>query len=264
MKSTRATIAAIVAALLLGGRVAGAQERTSTAKLALINTLIGGSVAAVTAAIKQRPVGIAALNGSIGGLTVFAGKCMISRGGTAREWIGQETSAIGSSIIANAVSGRRPLERVAFVVGPVRFYRDTKRARTSVKLDLLQVGAATYLATSAGNSLDWELSLKHGTLVVHDPDAPNDMEIGGVVKTWHEDDFISQHEMIHVAQEQFMTTALEEPLEGWLLSKVPGGKTVHRYFELGILAPVWAWANAVTPRFDRPWEREAQALSHSC
>jgi hypothetical protein len=243
---------------------AGAQDRPSHAKIAVINTLIGASTAALTAAIHQRPIRPALLKGSIGGLTVYGGKCLIARQRTASYWLGQQTVAIGSSMIANGATGRGIFERIALPLGPVRIYRDNKRNKFSVKLDLMETGIASYYILSSSAHIDWGLSAKHDALILFSSSGDQRMEVAGLIKLRDDPSFRLIHEEIHVAQDQFVTTALEDPLESWLLPMTPLGKAVNRHFEVGILAPMWAAVNSQIVREDRPWEKEADAFMEKC
>ena len=232
--------------------------------LLIINGLIGGATAAITASIHHRPIRKAAVVGAIGGATVFVGKCFIGNSRPSTDWLGQQTVAVGSSIVGNASSGRSVLERIVLPLGPIRLYHDVKRRRTWVKLDVLETGVATYYATKPNTSVDWDLTWKHGALILFDKTAPTNFEVAGVIKTWSRSLSILDHEQIHVAQEQFVTTAWEDPLQEWVLPRVPGGGWVNRYFQVGILAPVWALANSVITKYDRPWEKEARAVQARC
>lgn len=250
--------------LLVRPSPAQAQSGTSRIGLLVINAAIGGATAAITASVHHRPIRKAAAIGVIGGATVFAGKCFIGNSRPATDWLGHQTVSVGSSLVSNAAMGRSTFERIVLPFGPVRLYYDTKRGRARIKLDLLETGVASYYATTPNTSVDWHLSLKHGTLILFDKTAPTNFEVAGVIKTWSRSASLLDHEQVHVAQEQFVTTAWEEPLEGRLLPMLPGGRWVHKYFEIGILAPVWALANASLSRSSRPWEKEATAVEHRC
>ena len=257
---------ALLLALLLTAHQSHAQAQNELSRpgLLIINGLIGGATAAITASIQHRPIRKAAIVGAIGGATVFVGKCFIGNSRPVTDWLGHQTVAFGSSVVANASSGRSAVERIVFPLGPIRFYHDTKRRRISVKLDVLQTGVATYYAAQSNTSVDWDLTWKHGALILFNETATTNFEVGGVIRTWSRSPSILDHEQIHVAQEQFVTTAWEDPLEERVLPTLPGGKWVTRHFQVGILAPVWALANAAITRYDRPWEKEARAVEARC
>lgn len=243
---------------------ASAQDHPNHTKIAIINGLIGGSTAAVTAAIQHRSIKSALIKGSVGGLTVYAGKCLIARKRTATYWLGQQTVAIGSSMVANGATGRGILERVALPLGPVRIYRDSRQHKFDVKLDLMETGAAAWYMMTSPAHVDWSLSAKHDALILFGSSGEQRIEAAGVIKIRDDGSFRLVHEEIHVAQDQFVTTALEDPLEGWLAPMIPGGKDAHRHFEFGILAPVWAAVNSQIVRENRPWEKEADAFMEKC
>jgi hypothetical protein len=248
--------------LLIAPTVLAAQG-ASRPKLFAINVLIGGSTAAVTAAIHHRPVTRAFLAGSAGGALVFTGKCLVAKDKPPAEWFGNQVTMFGSSVTSNAIVGRRPLDRIVLGLGPILFYHDKQSPHNGVKLDLLQVGVTAYYVMNAGASIDWNASATHGSLILYDAGSPT-YEVAGIIKTGDRHGFQLNHEQIHVAQEQFVTIALEEPLQSWLLQPAPGGKVINRYFNIGLLAPVWAAANALTSRESRPWEKEAKAFAARC
>src|SRR5688572_8854727 len=245
---------------------ASAQDISGSTRVKLIaaNTLIGGATAGITAAINHRPVWRAFLYGSAGGAVVFGGKCLVAQQRSYTDWIGRETVAIGSSVVANAAAGRPPLSRMALPLGPFRFYRDNAAKRIRLKLDLAQVIGAAYLASERTSSMDWKESLEHGGVIIFTRGG-SAMEVAGAVRIWsRESRRMLAHEQTHAVQNEFLSIALEEPLESWLLPHLPGGRSVNRYFDVGILTPVWGWINSLIPAHQRPWEKEANAFDTSC
>src|SRR5688500_16936629 len=86
---------------------AGSQEDVSgstRATLFAANALIGAATAGLRAAITRRPVWRAFLYGSAGGAVVFGGKCLVAQQRSYTDWIGRETVAIGSSVVASAAA----------------------------------------------------------------------------------------------------------------------------------------------------------------
>jgi hypothetical protein len=249
---------------------ASAQDHPNHTKIAIINGLIGGSTAAVTAAVHHRSITSAFIKGSLGGLTVYAGKCLIARKRTATYWLGQHTVAIGSSMVANGATGRGVFESVVLPLGPLRIYRDNKQHKFNVKLDLMDTGVAAWYMVTSPAHVDWGLSAKHDALILLGSSGDQRTEAAGLIELRDNGAFRFNksfrlvHEEIHVAQEQFVTTALEEPLEGWFAPLVENGNVLHRHFEFGILAPVWAAVNSQTVRENRPWEKEADAFLEKC
>ena len=237
---------------------------STRAKLIVVNTLIGGATAGITAAINHRPIWRAFVYGSAGGAVVFGGKCLVAQQHSLTDWIGRETVAIGSSVVANAAAGRPALSRVALPLGPVRFYRDNASKRIRLKLDVAQVIGAAYLASERTSSMDWKESLEHGGLIIFTRGG-SAMEVAGAVRIWdRESGRMLAHEQTHAVQNEFLSIALEEPLESWLLPHLPGGRSVNRYFDVGVLTPVWGWINSLIPAHERPWEKEANAFDGSC
>ena len=263
----RTSIAILYILVLADPAAASAQEagKISRTKLIAINVLIGGAVGGAGEAISGRPFWRGFLNGSAGGATVFAGKCLLAAESPAANWLGRATVATGSSMVANASAGRPVLSRLVMPIGPFRFYRDNRSRKTTLKLDIQQLAVATYMEMQPATSLDFALSRKTGGMVFFDRGTESAVEVSGVIRVWSKDiGSTFAHELTHVAQGEFVAIAMEEPLERWLLAKIPGGRAVNRYVDLGILSPVWAGLNELIAAPDRPWEKEASSFGHRC
>ena len=268
MTSTRVCFSAILALLVFAApsaAVAQEQGKISRTKLIAVNVLIGGAAGGAGELINGRSFWRGFLNGSAGGAAVFAGKCLIAQETPATNWLGRGSVAVGSSMVANAAAGRPALSRLVIPVGPVRFYRDNRTKKTTAKLDMQQIAVATYMEMQPTTSFDFALSRKAGGLVFYDRGTESAVEVSGVIRVWSKDiGSTFAHELTHVAQGEFVAIAMEEPLERWLLGKVPGGKAVNRYMDLGILSPVWAGLNELIETRERPWEKEAASFAGRC
>jgi hypothetical protein len=253
--------------LLTAPATTAAQEhlKISRGKLIAANVLIGGAVGGLGEVINGRSFWRGFLNGSAGGAVVFTGKCLIAQETPATNWLGRASVAVGSSMVANAAAGRQALSRLVIPVGPVRFYRDNRTKKTTAKLDMQQIAVATYMEMQPTTSFDFALSRKAGGVVFYDRGTESAVEVSGVIRVWSKDiGSTFAHELTHVAQGEFVAIAMEEPLERWLLGKVPGGKAVNRYVDLGILSPVWAGLNEIIKTRERPWEKEAASFAARC
>ncbi|MGK2963533.1 MAG: hypothetical protein ACSLFK_15540 [Gemmatimonadaceae bacterium] len=205
------------------------------------------------------------MRGSAGGGGVFLGKCLIAQQRPLADWVGRGVAAVGSSIVSNAAAGRGSFEVVALPVGPFRVYRDNKARRTRVKLDLPTALASGYFSLRPNTSFRIETSLRHGILAFEDSVNWTARQAAGTVllKPDPADERVA-HELTHIAQYDFVATAWQAPLERTLLGFVPGGSTIHRYVDLGVLLPLWAALNAIVPVQDRPWEKEASSFAAGC
>ena len=72
---------------------------------------------------------------------------------------------------------------------------------------------------------------------------------------------VTAHELIHATQYDFLGIALSEPLEAKIFNRSRFGRKFKQLVDPGILTPFWSAMNAVLPRNDRPWEREAHSLA---
>ena len=258
------TVAVLV---FIGHSAAAAQDMNSISrgKLIAVNVLLGGAAGGVGEVINGRSFWRGFLNGSAGGAIVFSGKCLIAQQTPATNWLGRATVAVGSSVVANASAGRLAFSRVILPLGPLRVYRDNRGRKTTFKLDFQQLAVATYMETRPGTSFNLALSRKTGGIVFYDEFAVSAVEVSGVIRVYSKDvGSTFAHELTHVAQGEFVAIVLEEPLERWLLAKLPGGRAVNRYVDLGILSPVWAGLNELIPASDRPWEKEAASFALGC
>jgi hypothetical protein len=247
--------------------VANAQEglRISRERLFAANVLIGGTAGGLGSVVRGESFWRGFLNGSAGGAAMFAGKCLIAQQKPVTNWLGRASVAIGSSMAANAGAGKPLVSAVVVPLGPLRIYRDSKTRKTRIKLDLQQIAVGAYMERQARTSFDAALSAKTSALVFVDEIAPSAMEVAGVMKVWSRDNKETfAHELTHVSQGDFVATTMEDPVEDWLLVRVPGGRFVNRYFHIGIFTPLWAGLNELIETRERPWEKEAASVAVRC
>ena len=244
-----------------------------------INALVGG----ITAAVPQlRRGGRGDLvgrfaRGALGGSVGYAGKRLTVERWNGAGFLGRETSAVGASMVSNAAQGRPLLSEVVLPLGPVRLYvRRTEALAVNARLDLAATAALAYTATRSDTRLDLGKSLSAGAPVFFtdsgEPVAPEGHHAFGVVRVegtrseWDEQferaATLFAHERVHTLQHDLALQAWGAPAQRWLLARVPGGKTLDRYVDVGLHAILWAGLNAAVPYDDRPWEREAYFLSN--
>ncbi len=66
--------------------------------------------------------------------------------------------------------------------------------------------------------------------------------------------------MIHAIQYDFSFLVWSSPAEEALMKRIPGGKSVNRYLDLGLNVPLWLALNGAIRYDRRPWEREAVTI----
>lgn len=69
----------------------------------------------------------------------------------------------------------------------------------------------------------------------------------------------ARHEFVHVQQYWFLEEALGRPIEGYLRTRIPGGRRIPRWLELGIVPPAIGWMEWAIFGRDGPVYRLVQA-----
>lgn len=181
-------------------------------------------------------------------------------------------------MIANTARGNPLLSEVALPLGPVRVYvRRSDGLDVGAKLDLASAAAIAYTASRPRTRLDPAKSLSAGAPVFFTESrraafAPEGHHAFGAVRVettsseWNQQferaATVFAHERVHTLQHDFALQAWGVPAQRWLLARVPHGKVLDRYVDLGFHALLWAGLNAAIPYEHRPWEREAYFLSN--
>lgn len=245
-----------------------------------INALIGGLTAAIPQLHRGGPGEFLDrfARGALGGSVGYVGKRLAVERWSGAGFLGRETNAVGASMIANAAEGHPLLSQVILPVGPVRLYvRPNGGLAVNAKLDLAAAVATAYAATRPETRLDLPKSLSAGAPVFFTESrlpsfAPEGHHAFGAVRVettereWNQQferaATIFAHERVHVLQHDLALQAWGMPAQQWLLPRVPGGRFLDRYVDLGLHSLAWAGLNAVVPYDDRPWEREAYFLSN--
>jgi hypothetical protein len=240
------------------------QSRAQTRRnIIIVNVALGASTGAVGQLLNGHSALKGLLKGAMGGALVSTGKCMVAQQTPLTDWLGRGTVAVGSSVVRNAALGKTSFREIVLPVGPLTLYRDNKSGVLRGRLDLGTALTAIYMESRENTSISPSLSLLHGGLIF-ETEGNGGLEAQGVVRVREENDSELSHELTHVAQDEFVSIAWEEPIESALSRFIPGGKTLHRYVDLGILAPIWAIANGQVAIRDRPWEKEARFFTTGC
>jgi hypothetical protein len=268
----------LLAFLLAPSLVRAQTERppaTSTSRLIVVNALLGGLSAGVSNAAGGRSFLSAFVKGSGGGVVAFAGKKIIAEKGALAAWSGRQVAALGAAQVRNAGAGRPMFEQLVFPLGPTRIYVNTKDSiRAAAKLDITALVTAVMMANRPNTSFDPASSFSNGAMVFRSP-WPEDNSAGamrlGVLRISDppppsgrvliERASVVAHEVIHLAQYDFVNIALSDPIERWALTQSRVGKVIHRYVDFSSASYVWASLNSLLNTDSRPWEREAVSLA---
>lgn len=214
------------------------------ARVAAANALIGGTTAAVRAALGHRNVTRAFATGAIGGVVHAGGKVAVNGSGDLAPWLGLAVSSIGTSITANAGQGLLPLEELHLPVGSARI-RWSSRAPRSPRLaiNLVETAIAIVHFRTPNLAFDARRSLRSGAFVfetrrrtiVSGGDEVSGVAFGStmVISQFASNpDRTFRHEVVHVRQFQFFEEVLGRPLEGVVRSR-RGLRRIPSWLEVG-------------------------------
>ncbi len=240
-------------------------QPVNRSKLVVINMALGAATAGISEAGAGRSFWKGALKGSLGGAAVFAGKCLVAQRSSTTDWIANGVVGVGSSIVANASAGKGVLDAITIPIGPLLISRDNTTSQFSARVDVPSVATTTYFGLQSHNTWMPRQTFEHGSIFFEDFNGGEDWQAARVLLLRpHASKEAIAHELTHSAQATFVTIAWEEPLEGALLSGIPGGPWLHRHVELGVLSLVWAGLNSKMAVWDRPWEKEARSFEIGC
>ena len=237
------------------------------------NGLIGGMTAGLVQKARGGSFQDGFTRGLLGGAVTYGGKRLAAQRFFGAGLAGREVAAVGSSMVRDAAAARPLLQRVMLPVGPLHLYVDRSRGvRMYAKVDAYTLGWMTYAALKPELSWDAEASLSSGVPVfrVHDRlivSGSDGAEAAGltVAGTILLSDIRSldtqatfAHERVHVLQNDQIFLLWTEPVERWVLGKLPGGRTLSRYVDLNASPAVTELLGDVFPDYHRkPWEMEA-------
>lgn len=239
-----------------------------------LNAAIGGVTAGIARELHGGSFWEGFRTALAGGSVHYAGKVIGSRRFAAAGLLGRQVAALGGSMVHNAASGRRPLDRLVAPLGPIRLYVDRNAPRpVRAKLDLLTAVGAAY-ALAHGGGLDAQASFSSGALVFLVPDdfdawSQRAAAVGGVIihrerlQSHPDRAWILAHERVHTMQHDLGLAIWSEPAESWLTSDVLGGPfaALGRRVDLGLYKAIqhsltWYFV----PIAYNPWEQEAVLL----
>jgi hypothetical protein len=254
--------------MVLAATPATAQVSTNARVSNLVaNAAIGAALAAARQVFGRhqftRPIVLGALGGAIQG----AGRQVAAGRSTASGLIGRQVSALGISATYSAGADSlvliAPLWLITFEVRP------HQQNRFRARVNLMDFAFVTS-ALIEGRSLDFGSSLVAGAPVFTRPVARTDVAAGytrmGVIFLLNTPPALRReilsHEAVHLLQWDAYNQLVANPIERTLVRGVPGGSSLSRFLDLGVLSPTSALLIAQQIPYDRqPWEREAYLLT---
>ena len=259
----------MLALMLLPATPAAAQVSTNAR---VSNVAANAAIGAIIAAARQvlgghhfiRPLVLGALGGAIQG----AGRQVAAGRSTASGLVGREVSVLGISVTYSA--GADSLVLIAPVWLLTIEVRPHQQNRFRARVNLMDFAFVTS-ALIDGRSLDVASSLVAGAPVFTRPIAPTDVELGytrmGVIFLMNgtppalRREALS-HEAVHLLQWDAYNQLVANPIERTLVRAVPGGGSLSRFLDLGVLSVTSALLLAQQIAYDQqPWEREAYLLT---
>jgi hypothetical protein len=236
---------------------------------------IGAVTAGVWRAANHRPVWRGVGRGAAAGAVVYAGKRIIAGERPIAWWTGRQLAAIGSSEIANAGRALPILSRAVLPAGPLRIHVDrAAKRKVALRLDFASVVAITTVALQPNSDFALHESLATSAVVFLSPKISGAVgsHTAGVVKL---SEFVPDgsfshletkrnvlsHEMIHAAQYDFLFTALGDPIQLELASRIPGARPVTRFVDFNLTLIAQLAGNATIGYKARPWEKEARSIA---
>ena len=212
--------------------------------------------------------------GALGGATVYAGKALVVKQGSAAPFLGRQLAAVGASAVRNAGAGEPLLADVSLPLGPIHVHVGPRpRGTAPVSIDVLGVAtlAAAFLSYDA--RMDWQASLAAAApvLVVSDPEDRlpwNGRHVGGNlllrdVRGSHRPFTPATtlaHERVHLLEYDQMALLWSEPMERALLERWRWTRRVQPYVDLGFNGGINA-ALRFLPEHVNPIEIEARFLA---
>lgn len=242
---------------------------------ALVGALTGGVVRKLRHGSFQE--GFA--RGALGGAVAYGGHRLAAADFWGAGLLGREVSATGASIVRNAGEGRPMLSRLTFPLGPAGIQL-RRGGDAGVRLRFDAYTTVWFLSALADHrlKLDAGASLSAGAPVFRAPgrrpvsedSVGSGVALGGVIVLAGDADRYPQgdvfaHERVHVLQYDFGQEIWGDPLETWLSSRLPGGRTVVRWVRPAVLYPTLQASFQQVLHLsweERPWEMEAEYLEY--
>jgi hypothetical protein len=223
-------------------------ETAGTTEVMIGNVAFSALASGITSLVTGHPFWRSAAAGALGGLVSFGGKEVIASDSDGLGFLGREISAVGASIARNGAFGVGLLDSLTLPVGPLRLRVGTRNGLSAnVRVDLNSLAWAAYGLADSRYELDLEESLHAGVFVFYtDTEIATDGEAVTVARAGAGAVFLStphlaevprsvEHELVHVAQFDFLQITLGGPAENAVLRRVGAGAfPAFRFVELGV------------------------------
>jgi hypothetical protein len=271
----RSALPAVALLLAAAGPPAAAQvSREDRARNLLANGAIGGTVAGVRALVTGKREWRALLAGFGGGVLTGVGKQVAGARFTGAGLIGRQVGAAGTSLIYSATADTAVLFAP---IGPATLELRPRAAnRVRVRLNAAQLLTLGLAAGEGRAHFDGDATLWAGTPVFRRPrtkmpvsENTNGYATPGAIFLAHDEltpgemrRTVLPHETVHVVQWDAFSYLVTLPIERAVIERLPGGRWLSRYVDIGVLAPLTVYAAAQhIPYVRQPWEREAYLLT---
>lgn len=210
----------------------GASGGPGDGQLLVANILIGGTTAALRAVVERKnPLRVLPAGGA-GGALWYASK-VVGTGRTPAHGVGGLVlGALGSSIVANAGSGKPAFSEFYLPVGMTRLRWQGGNPVPRVSVSVYETIVFMELLARDGLVLDADRSLAAATFVfvsknhnlVENRRVVSGLTNGSAIVMRDDGSDLSgtlHHELVHVRQHGFVDETIGGPLESWVRSRVP-------------------------------------------
>lgn len=236
------------------------------------NAAIGGVVSGVRSLIRGKRSMKPVLLGAGGGALQALGRQVAANGGDGAGLLGREISAAGISLTHSAAID----SLVGLVpVGPLLLELRPRGAdRVRLRVNAVDVVTIAYALADGRSDFDLGASLSLGAPVFERPLPTLSPELfrGGYTQVGtvfvapetagDERPLVLRHEAVHVLQWDAINLTVAAPAERALLARVPGGRRLSKFLDLGVVGAGLVFLVASAVEYDsQPWEREAYRLT---
>lgn len=237
-----------------------------------INAAIGGIIAAAHSVIIGHPVQRAALLGAAGGGIESVGRQIAAERFTAAGLLGREVGAAGISLGYSAAADSLV---ILAPIGPLTLeVRPRDSSRVHARLNLFDAATILTAVADGHSTFDAGATFSHGAPVFRRPrsrmplgyDESGFTQVGTIFVASDvpraERALALRHETVHLLQWDTFQQLVTLPLERAATARIPGGRTLQRFFDVGVVAPLSVYVIAKQIPYDQqPWEREAYELT---
>ncbi|HEX6940412.1 MAG TPA: hypothetical protein VF158_13440 [Longimicrobiales bacterium] len=240
------------------------------------NALLGGLTSGVASWLRGGPFLKGLGGGAVGGVVQYLGKRISTSALPGAGLAGGVVGATGASIVRNGAAGRGLLDRLIVPVGPlvVDWTAGPDSGGVAVRLHLGRAIFLGWLILDDDLEIDGAETISAGSPVFRAQGRVIRGEAGrgiGGLELWGaialsdrslmpplDYGQLLAHERVHLVQDAFLNVAWADPVEDWLLRRIPYGDVVVRYVDVGGVYMAIAAVFIAALRYeDRPWEDEA-------